>query len=384
MALVPRGSPEGGKTLFFASWALLYAASFITFLSLGKKRESQNLVILGLIGVGLAVAVFSSVEPRTSIIYSVALFCNILVAYQVSCEYSIHEICVILARIFLALCVLGLLAYYIRYSGVYYLDAHRRPNYLGGAPYRGFTAHKIIAGLYGSIGAVAVMAAYRGLVRLLGVVAFGLSVALAGSAIGALLFASAFPVFAAIKAAGAGRLRLSVAATYIFAVSLPVLYFSFKNIDQLVGILGRDPTFTGRTTLWRLGYEAWLQRPILGWGFNAYLNSDAGDVANWTLNKFSDWDIPHFHESYIQTAVDFGIVGLFALTAIIFYVLKNSYQYAVSTDLDSGTFAFTVTIILSMAGFVMFIFLNYNHLATFILLLLFFALRRQRGICRGA
>jgi O-antigen ligase len=260
---------------------------------------------------------------------------------------------------------------------VYYYDAHGRPNYLGGTPFRGFTAHKILAGFYDTLASLAAMASLLGWHRVFAICAFAYSVLLAGSAIGVIFFACGIPLFVAFKWAAARNispLRLFLGSLIVLA---PVVLIGRQYAGSVIGLLGRDQTLTNRTTLWQLGIEAFRERPILGWGFEAYLESTNGANANWALNRFSDWSIPHFHQSYLQTAVDLGVLGLLILTGTIVYILFASSTYTMKCDRSGGVFAFTAMLIMAGAGFVMFLFLTYNHFGTFLMFLLLLALKRS-------
>lgn len=302
---------------------------------------------------------------------------NVIVAHLIASELSLARIVVMLSRILVALTVVGLAAYFLRFGQMYYFDVHQRPNILGSQPFRGFTAHKILTGLYATIGALTVLATMRGWARLVCMAAFGLAVALTGSMIGIVLFSACIPLYFIVYRSLVKRVRptgLLLAAGSVVALTVPI---TVANWDRLLQLLSRDSTLTGRTTLWDLGINVWERRPILGWGFSAYLESSYSTITNRLFNRYGEWDIPHFHQSYIQTAVDLGLVGLVALLAILVSILVMSYRYAISFSPSVGAFTFVSTLIMSIAGAVMFIFFNYNHFGTFLLMLMFFALRRS-------
>ncbi|KMO80462.1 O-Antigen ligase [Mycolicibacterium obuense] len=275
---------------------------------------------------------------------------------------------------------MAVIAYYLKFSTVYYYDAHQRPNILGSQPFRGFTAHKILMGLYVTVGLASVLATMRGAARAFWIIILGLCVALTGSMIGIVIFAITPLLFFLIKKCALSGIRpwnMLLTGGALAAISA---YFVYANWQNLLALLERDSTLTGRTTLWNLGVDAWLQRPLLGWGFGAYLQSANSDLTNRAFNRYGTWDIPHFHQSFIQTAVDLGAVGVVILVGILFYVLAASYKYALNTDAATGSFAFVTIAVLIMSGMVMFAYFNYNHLGTFLVMLLFFALRRESAI----
>ena len=77
----------------------------------------------------------------------------------------------------------------------------------------------------------------------------------------------------------------------------------------LAGLVGRSPTFTGRTTQWAEGLEGTIKRPISGWGWWA-----AHDNPDFTglFERYSGFTT---HSFWVQTALGSGIPG-FVLTLI--------------------------------------------------------------------
>lgn len=366
--------------LFTASWIALHGAAMIVFLSLIGRQDSRNFTFVCALGAFILASAAWSVAPSVTLIYGGMLAGNILVAHLMASELSFSEIIRLVARVILVLSLVAVIAYYLKFSTVYYYDAHQRPNILGSQPFRGFTAHKILMGLYVTVGLASVLATMRGAARAFWIIILGLCVALTGSMIGIVIFAITPLLFFLIKKCALSGIRpwnMLLTGGALAAISA---YFVYANWQNLLALLERDSTLTGRTTLWNLGVDAWLQRPLLGWGFGAYLQSANSDLTNRAFNRYGTWDIPHFHQSFIQTAVDLGAVGVVILVGILFYVLAASYKYALNTDAATGSFAFVTIAVLIMSGMVMFAYFNYNHLGTFLVMLLFFALRRESAI----
>lgn len=370
--------------IFSVSWVVLHAVSLIVLVSLSRTQDSRNLAFVALVGTFIVVSAIWSVAPTYTLLYGSMMIGNILVAHLMASELSVGEIVAFVARVILVLSLLGVVAYFLKFGPVYYFDVHQRPNIFGGQPFRGFTAHKILAGFYAALGGVAILATTRGATRVACMLVLALSVALTSSMIGIVLFLLATPLYATVRYAfarqvdGVGMLA-GGGALVLVVVSVVAL-----NWQLLLGVLARDSTLTGRTTLWDIGINAWLERPLLGWGFNAYLESSFSGLANRLFNPYGEWEIPHFHQSFIQTAVDLGAIGAVVLVGVIVYTLTASYRYGKYVNSSIGAFGFAVTILMVVAAMAMFIFFNYNHFGTFLLMLLFFAYRRaNRQIAAG-
>lgn len=87
-----------------------------------------------------------------------------------------------------------------------------------------------------------------------------------------------------------------------------------------------DPTFTGRFDIWRYGFEKLAERPLLGYGFEGFwqtettLQGESRLELAWAAEK-----IVHGHNSYLDVALTTGLVGL-ALTLYVF-LLKPVIDY---------------------------------------------------------
>ena len=100
------------------------------------------------------------------------------------------------------------------------------------------------------------------------------------------------------------RTLLAIAAPVKFAAVTLALIFSFHRVATL---LGRDPSLSGRTAIWShvLGFIS--QRPVLGFGFNAFwrgLEGPSLDVA--TSVHFL---VVHAHNGFLEILLELGAAG---------------------------------------------------------------------------
>jgi exopolysaccharide production protein ExoQ len=83
------------------------------------------------------------------------------------------------------------------------------------------------------------------------------------------------------------------------------------DIPQLLTYLGKNETLTGRIVLWQRALDSIAQQPILGVGYQAFWQ-----VGNWSAEvlwlyaKIEGKYGYHFHNTYLQVAVDLGAIGL--------------------------------------------------------------------------
>ncbi|MBZ9768673.1 MULTISPECIES: O-antigen ligase [unclassified Mesorhizobium] len=106
---------------------------------------------------------------------------------------------------------------------------------------------------------------------------------------------------------GAGALVTGVVA----ALNLGLL-------DVVLGIFGKDSTLTGRTYLWEQGWKAAQQRPLLGYGYAAYWVQGFADPERlWAEFYISTRSGFHFHNTYVETLVEIGFIGVTLLALVI-------------------------------------------------------------------
>ena len=362
----------GDNRIFSASWVLLHVVSLLVLLTSKKVRAAPLVIALG-IGGFLVLSAAWSVSSVDSLVYGSMAAGNIVIACVLAAELTLRQIAQMLLRVITVMVVAGMLASVLGYDQVRDFDPHARPNFLGGQPIRGFFQHNIMAGFFAASGAALALSLLRGVRRIAVLGTLVAFVLLTGSATGFLLMAAAALVVPAAK-----RVVPKVRAATLFAVGLPAAAVfgavAWQVWVPVLEALGRDPTLTGRTILWNWGYQAVAERPVLGWGFGAYFRSPYGDLPSLYVPQFFQYEIAHYHNSYIQTAVDLGIIGLLILLLVLLYTFGRAYAYARTGDADTGVGLLMMLLIFLIASPTEFLFLNYNHFGTFALFSMFFGL----------
>jgi O-antigen ligase len=103
----------------------------------------------------------------------------------------------------------------------------------------------------------------------------------------------------------------------VFGVSaLAFAVFSFF-IEDLVAIVGRDATFSGRTDIWRIVLDAVWQKPFLGFGYYAA----TADFMQPLLVVGVGTSAVDAHNGYLDVLLGTGIVGLVVLVFCIASVI---------------------------------------------------------------
>ena len=91
------------------------------------------------------------------------------------------------------------------------------------------------------------------------------------------------------------------------------------NWENILFGLGRDPTLSGRTTLWEVAIDKIAERPWLGYGYQGFWQEGGGAEVIWQAEGYKP---PHAHNGFINMALDLGLIGLFLflMTIVVTYL----------------------------------------------------------------
>lgn len=103
-------------------------------------------------------------------------------------------------------------------------------------------------------------------------------------------------------------------------VFIPLLWVV---LDWALPLIGRDITFTGRADLWRLGLEAFEQKPITGYGFDSFW-ADHGAYGGAQIRALVGWAAPHVHNSWLELGLGLGALGLVLFATSLFSAIGRT------------------------------------------------------------
>jgi exopolysaccharide production protein ExoQ len=195
--------------------------------------------------------------------------------------------------------------------------------------------------------------------RLLSVVCFIISgplLILARSATSDLTAVGSIIVFLANL--GFSRLAITQRARGVFAmmvillpaVVLLLLLGSTLQADVLT-LLGKDATLTGRTELWARALQLIPEHPLLGQGYTAFWRDDyVESEALWA--RFQVRGGFHFHNTVIETAIETGYIGAAVLVSFVLGTLIRSLSWSWSTGSVPASYFATVMFLLIVRSLV--------------------------------
>jgi O-antigen ligase len=116
---------------------------------------------------------------------------------------------------------------------------------------------------------------------------------------------SLIPLFRALRLHSTTAVALWILAVLLAGIVLTLLA---ANLESTLSLLGRDATLTGRTEIWVSVMASIVERPWLGYGYNAFWQEWSGPSA--AVLSAVGWDTPHSHNGVLDLWLDLGAVGI--------------------------------------------------------------------------
>ena len=122
----------------------------------------------------------------------------------------------------------------------------------------------------------------------------------------------------------------------MLAATLCGVVFAGELGDLIASVLGRDPTFSGRTFLWDYAVKMADLKPTFGYGFAGFWQSHFGSGSD--LIKIGLWEVNEAHNGFIESYLFGGVVGLVLTIGVFAYLLGKSLFALVQRPGDPRTF----------------------------------------------
>jgi hypothetical protein len=122
-----------------------------------------------------------------------------------------------------------------------------------------------------------------------------------------------------------------------FAASLLLVsgsVYLLSRSDVFLQLFSRDTTYSGRTYIWQLIVHFIGQRPILGYGFNAFWLGMQGPSGQ--IITASDWRFGYAHNMVLEVLVQFGLVGVLLLGLVLARAIYNA-MFCLVNDTSSSS-----------------------------------------------
>ena len=115
------------------------------------------------------------------------------------------------------------------------------------------------------------------------------------------------------------RGRLAALATLWVTITTGAVagFILWQSPAAVLAAVGKDPTLTGRTDIWRSVMAQVAEHPWLGFGFAAFWEDDS--IPAKIVRKQTGWTVPTAHNGWIDLLVQVGWIGV-GLLVVVFAV----------------------------------------------------------------
>jgi O-antigen ligase len=127
---------------------------------------------------------------------------------------------------------------------------------------------------------------------------------------------------------------ICMGVTLPFIVLHYVINADISFVQLFFSTIGRDSTFTGRTSIWATGFQIVAANPIWGVGFQETVVHKGVEIG-------------HFHNGYLDLAVRGGVVGLsLLLMVLVLAIIRTLRIYRHDSYLGLGLLSLLIMIII--------------------------------------
>ena len=135
-----------------------------------------------------------------------------------------------------------------------------------------------------------------------------------------------------------------IVSTTLIIISSSILVVA--NSETIAQSLGKDLTFSGRIPLWSTLMDYVAQKPLFGYGFNGFWNSEYGQMfrLRWV------WEtVPQSHNGFVELLLALGLIGflLFAMSFVVQLLRAYKHLYEAKTLEDVLPMQFLITFLLA-------------------------------------
>jgi exopolysaccharide production protein ExoQ len=110
------------------------------------------------------------------------------------------------------------------------------------------------------------------------------------------------------------ELRSALMMISVCLICVTVL-LTIVDREVALSLTGKDITLTGRTDIWSAVIRRIAERPLLGYGYDAFWLPTAGPGES--IRREIKWATPHSHNGFLDFGVDLGLVGVLLLVGAL-------------------------------------------------------------------
>lgn len=334
--------------LLAATWTVRAWSQPIAFIFLGIITilvfiRAPKMWSFPRVGVPLVIVSFAStvwaVSAERALLEAMATFLIIFTGYTVGYHLSAGNIIVVLRRACFIVAAISLFLYYthprlvtsIIDSGVL----------IGPATQKNVFAYVILLGFGATL--FSNWTVKTCFIRIVQLSTLAATLILAESATNITLAGTLVIIRGAVAVSMKGKSWSNFVSAVMWFIAASAVLFGWLFVEIVLGMLGRDMTFTGRTTIWQNGLILWRDRPIFGYGGGFfYVFSDPslsfGYEASQVVYEMSiGWALDIMHSGFLEAAIYYGIIGVVVFSImVITFVIRSIKVFCNAPTLVTG------------------------------------------------
>jgi exopolysaccharide production protein ExoQ len=331
-------------------WSLLYFACGIRLVQLTTLREAlAKLAPIWIFCSYMLMTALWSVDSNATLVNAIELLGSTVVGCYLATRYSLSRFIGILSWLFLITILLSAV----------FLVVFRNHGYsfYGSGAWVGFFPEKNRLGAVMSIGILTFAALYsntqrpRRFLALLGIIVSAVLVIGSNSMTSILVVCAVAVAIGSIAVWCSPRFGVIGKITIIVGiVAAGAAYSSGLTIDTVLGFVGRTPSLSGRDEMWPFVKEAISNRPLLGYGYNAFFRSEIALNFFYSVAAFNNRPPFHAHNSFLQILIAGGYIGLLIFLIGLGIALWKSFLFFIHSKCSAAFFPIATILFLTIGS----------------------------------
>lgn len=326
-----RDTTQAGDTISYRLvWLVLYVTLILKIAKradiIGPMLLKSGLLILFVLS-AIVSAIINVIDVQSQIKFAMYLMTIAGAAWLTSLN-SVDRVLSVFFRVAMLVSVIHVLSYIIIGNVV---ETDERLTILGTVAYQGLFPHKNAAASFFGLSALVCLARVLSPGRVsrgryvLAMILQLLMMAWAGAATALLSVVVAMATTFSITNFRYRRSYFGLILLIAAAIAIPAII----GLSEIFKLVGREASLTGRIDLWSAWPHFVFERPLFGYGYANFF-SERPDSPAWELWSTLPWGmrLPSFHNSYLQAAIDFGIVGSLFFYLILAKAMWTAFRFA--------------------------------------------------------
>jgi exopolysaccharide production protein ExoQ len=170
----------------------------------------------------------------------------------------------------------------------------------------------------------------------------------------------------------------SIDALFITGVAILVAcalgFTLYMNYAKFTYFIGKDPSLTNRTLIWRAVMASIGQHPILGYGYGGFWNGLQGESAN--VISMVGISLGHAHNGLLNLSLQLGLIGVVIFLWTFVVAVRDAFRAIFFRRAYAGLWYSSILLLTLIGSIDESFLLNYNALTTILYVMTCVGLRR--------